>query len=247
MLPPSIWIGFDPREAAAFAVARDSIRRHLNKPVPINGIVLDEMRRKGLYTRATERRKSAVDGDVLWDVISDAPMSTEFSISRFLTYHLARQHHEMGWAMFADCDVLARADISPMFEYQTRNQDFAVMCVKHRYIPKAGTKMDGQVQTQYSRKNWSSVTLYNLAHPSNRVLTPELVNELPGRDLHGFCWLKDYEIGELPVEWNYLVGETPANVEPKLVHFTLGIPTMRGYEDQPYADEWRAALSRWAA
>ena len=62
----------------------------------------------------------------------------------------------------------------------------------------------------YSRKNWSSVVLWNWAHPANRRLTLEMVNTLPGRDLHAFCWLDEWEIGELPVEWNYLVGVTTA-------------------------------------
>jgi len=101
--------------------------------------------------------------------------------------------------------------------------------------------MDGMVQTSYSRKNWSSVMLFNCSHPSNKNLTVDLVNTVPGRDLHRFCWLKDNEIGELPLEWNYLVGYSKLNgSKPALVHFTHGLPDLAGYEDQEYADEWRA-------
>lgn len=96
----SIWIGFDPREAAAFAVCRHSINRWLTQQIPVKGIVLSDLRRRGLYTRPTEVRSNGQ----LWDTISDAPMSTEFAISRFFTPLLAGG----GWAMFLDCDMLAQ-------------------------------------------------------------------------------------------------------------------------------------------
>jgi hypothetical protein len=51
--------------------------------------------------------------------------------------------------------------------------------------------------------------LFNCDHPSNKKLTVEMINTLPGRDLHRFCWLEDDEIGELDPGWNWLVGEQP--------------------------------------
>jgi hypothetical protein len=107
--------------------------------------------------------------------------------------------------------------------------------------------MDGQAQTRYARKNWSSVILWNVDHPANKALTIELVNSVPGRDLHRFCWLEDDLIGELHPKWNWLVGHSDPEIDPAIVHFTDGIPTMQGYEDSEYADEWRAELERWAA
>lgn len=232
---PSIWLGFDPRETAAYAVAKYSIDRWLTQPVPVKGIVLDRLRQQELYYRPTERR----DGR-LWDVISEAPMATEFAISRFLTPILAKK----GWALFMDCDVLARRSLVRLFDLA--DPKYAVMCVKHRHEPQEGVKMDGQAQTRYARKNWSSVALFNVEHPANKLLTVEMVNERPGRDLHAFCWLEDREIGELPAEWNYLIGHTQTNAEPALVHFTDGVPSMPGYEDCDYANEWRATLHQWA-
>lgn len=225
----SIYIGFDPREAAACAVARKSIQGRLSASVPIHSLVLDDLRKAGLYWRPTERR----DGR-LWDAISEAPMSTEFAISRFLVPHLA----SAGWALFMDGDMLARADLSELFA--SSDPRFAVLCVKHDHRPASGMKKDAQVQTVYSRKNWSSLVLFNCEHPANRKLTVELVNSVPGRDLHRFCWLTDGEIGELGPEWNYLVGHTalPAGVEPKIVHFTDGTPDLPGYENAEYANEW---------
>ncbi len=232
----SIWIGFDPREAAAFAVARHSIKERLSVPIPIYGIVLDQMRRLGIYTRPTERR----DG-VLWDVISDAPMSTEFACSRFLTPILARR----GWALFMDCDMLVLGDLFTLFE-EAEASDKALLCVQHQHrVEEGSAKMDGQVQVNYARKNWSSMMLWNVDHPANRRLTLGMVNTLPGRDLHRFCWLEDDEIGALDPGWNVLIGHTECD-DPKSLHFTDGLPLMAGYENCPFADEWRQALARWA-
>ena len=231
----SVWIGYDPREAEAFSVARESLRARCNLPIPVHGVVLDDLRAQGLYNRPTERR----DGR-LWDVISNAPMSTEFAISRFLVPHLAKT----GWALFMDSDMLVRANINKVFDLCDPAK--AVMCVKHNYRPIDKTKMDGQEQTRYARKNWSSFLIFNLAHEANNALTLEMVNSVPGRDLHRFCWLEDDLIGELPPEWNFLVGHSD-HPNPKVVHFTEGGPWMEGFENVPYANEWRAWRNRWAA
>lgn len=232
----SVWIGFDPREAAAFAVCRNSITRWLTQPVPVRGIVLSELQRAGLYYRPIERR-----GDQLWDPISEAPMSTEFAISRFFTPVLAKS----GWAVFMDCDILCRGSLARLFELA--DPKYAVMCVKHEHVPNYSVKMDGQAQTRYARKNWSSVMLFNCDHESNKALTVKMLNMVPGRDLHRFCWLNDEEIGELPPVWNYLVGHTKTDGDPQLVHFTDGIPSMRGYENCEYSDEYNRELEFWAA
>lgn len=232
----SIWIGFDPREADAFAVARYSINKHLITPIPVRGVVLTDLRTGGLYTRPTSHR----DGR-LWDDISEAPMSTEFACSRFLVPKLAGS----GWALFMDADMLVRTDLLKLFSQADPTK--AVMVVKHNHQPTEKVKMDGQEQTRYARKNWSSVILWNVDHPANKALTTELVNSVPGRDLHRFCWLEDDLIGELHPKWNWLVGHSDPEIDPAIVHFTDGIPTMEGYEDCEFADEWRAALERWAA
>lgn len=229
-----IYIGFDPREAAAFAVARDSIRRHLTRPIPIYGVLLGDLQARGLFYRPQERR----DGH-LWDVISDAPCATEFSISRFLVPHLA----EDGYALFIDCDFLALGNVQRIFDEADETK--AVSVVKHDHQPSEAVKMDNQIQTRYARKNWSSCMLFNCDHPSNENLTVEMVNTLPGRDLHRFCWLEDDEIGELDPKWNYLVGHTKMNDRPVFVHHTDGVPFMPGYEDAEYSDEWRDVLKKW--
>ncbi len=236
----SIWVGWDPREAAAFAVAKSSIQKYLTRPIPVYGLVLNDLVRRGLYMRPTEIRPSAADRPVMWDVISDAPMSTQHANARFLVPHLAGH----GWALFMDGDMLVRDNLARVFEGLDSSK--AVYCVKHRYEPPPGIKMDGQEQTRYARKNWSSFLIFNCDHEANRKLTVPMVNAVPGRDLHRFCWLNDDEIGELGPEYNFLVGHSSLSVEPRVVHFTEGLPDMAGYENVEYADEWRSERDEWA-
>jgi len=232
----TVWIGWDSREAAAYAVARHSIIRRMAVRLPVFGVVLADLQARGLYTRPMERR-----GNQMWDVISDAPQSTEHANARWLVPHLARE----GWALFCDGDMLCRADLTRVFD--NLDPAKALYCVKHRHEPANETKMDGQRQTQYARKNWSSLMIFRCEHPANKALTIKMINTLPGRDLHAMCWLDDDLIGELSPEWNFLVGTTDPGVVPRVLHFTEGTPDMPGYESAPYADEWRAELARWAA
>ena len=168
----------------------------------------------------------------MWCPISKAPMATEFAISRFCVPFLTK-----GWALFMDSDMLVQEDISKLFEL--RDDRYAVQVVKHKQESGAATKMDGQVQTYYNRKNWSSVVLWNCDHPANKKLTIEMVNSLPGRDLHAFSWLKDEEIGELPSEWNYLVGiNTGDHTKAKNLHYTLGGPWFPDWKEKQLDNLW---------
>ena len=234
----TVFIGYDPREHDAFAACRYSLVSHMGPtpPIRVRGLVLDRLKERGLYYRPTETR-TGVDRPVLFDVISDHPMATEFAISRFLIGHLAQE----GYAVFMDCDMLVRANIRRLFEFCQKDRSKAVWCVKHDHRPSETVKMDGQVQSAYSRKNWTSVMVWNVDHEANRLLTVEMINSLPGRDLHRLCWLDDSEIGDLGVEWNWLAGVSPEIESPNIVHFTNGIPSMRGFENSPFADEWRKA------
>jgi hypothetical protein len=239
----TIFVGYDPREQTAYEIAVQSVSRRLSRFIPIHGLVLDDLVGRGLYTRPTTRHFTGASlTTVMWDKISDAPMSTEHANARFLTKHLAGS----GWALFMDGDMLARADIAQVFDGLDPAK--AVYCVQHHHEPPAGLeKMDGQIQTAYARKNWSSFMLINCDHRSNRELTIELINALPGRDLHRFCWLADDEIGALDPKWNYLVGASPPLPDVAVAHFTLGLPDMPGYEECEFADEWWAERRRLAA
>ncbi len=221
----NIYIGWDPREEAAYEVAASSIARRATGPVTIQPLRLQDVGH--ILTRPIESR----DGK-MWCPISQAPMATEFAISRFCVPFIGN-----GWALFADCDIVCLADIADLFALADPN--YAVMCVKHNYAPVQTAKMDGQPQTAYSRKNWSSVMLFNRGHPANRKLTLEALNAWPGRDLHAFKWLDDSEIGELPKEWNYLDGVYPfPNPEIKIAHLTLGGPWLKGWKGGQMDQMW---------
>jgi hypothetical protein len=248
----SIFIGYDPREAVAFSVAHYSIR-YFDRYTPIKGVMLSRLIEDGLHTRPMEETINGDGRRQLIDVLSkregyDGAISTEHANARFFVPEMIRRMtrgwHAGGWALFCDCDVMFMASPEELFALADSSK--ALMCVHHNYRPAETVKMDGQRQTAYTRKNQSSVMLINCDHPANKALTLEMLNTLPGRDLHRFCWLDDDEIGELPLEWNYLVGVSKLSdgIEPKLVHFTRGLPDMAGYENQEYADEWRALVPR---
>lgn len=228
-----IFIGYDPREEEAYRACVYSMNIHASRFIPAQPIILSEVQRATLYWRDTRKLE---DGR-LFDVVSQAPMSTEFAISRFLTPYIAQYR---GWALFMDCDVMFRGDVAEIFDLA--DSRFAVQVVKHKPFLAEGTKMDGQAQIAYPRKCWSSVMLFNCEHPSVRALGLQDINAQTGRWLHEFAWLDDEEIGDLPLTWNWLAGVSPAIKNPSLVHYTLGIPSMRGYEHAPFADEWRAYL-----
>lgn len=230
-----VWIGFDPRERDAFTVAVASLRAHATVEFDIRVVDLSKLIAAGLYQRPVERR-----GQGLYDPISGAPMSTEFAISRFLVPLLSTQFCDepWEWALFIDCDMLFRADVAELFALA--DPKTALQCVKHRQEAGPAIKMDGQAQTFYARKNWSSVMLFNLWHPALRTLTLQKINTWTGRALHALNWVADEFIGELPPEWNHLVGVEPERLDAKLVHFTLGIPSMPGYQSCEHSDEWFA-------
>ena len=134
-----------------------------------------------------------------------------------------------------DCDMLARADISLLWRQRTTK--YAVQCVQHDYTPNSTIKFMNQPQTPYPKKNWSSVMLFHNSQCT--ALTPEYVNKASGLELHQFKWLeREHMIGDLPLEWNWLVGEYEYYEYAKNVHFTLGGPWYKDYENQDYADEW---------
>lgn len=230
-------IGYDPREADAFRVAADTAARLSRHPVAVRALDAAELYRDRLLWRPVEH-----EGGVEIDHLSGAPQSTRFANARFLVPFIQRT----GWALFVDCDVVFLADVAELFAHA--DPRYAVMCVQHRHEPAQGVKMVSQPQTAYSRKNWSSVMLWNLAHPAHHRLTLAQVNQYPGDLLHRLFWLRDAEIGALPAEWNWLVGVQPRPLTPKIAHFTLGGPWLPGWKgaehDEIWNDAWQSANRR---
>ena len=229
--PYRLFIGFDATEVRAWNVAQATARAKASVELDIHRIALSAVQAQGLYRRPTGMLEHGY-----WDEISGAPMATGHAIARFLVPALC--HYE-GWALFTDGDVLFRQDLAALFALADPSK--AVQVVQHQYQPTQTVKMEGQTQTVYPRKNWSSVMLFHCAHPANRALTVDLVNTVPGRDLHRFCWLDDAQIGALPEVWNWLEGHSSTDLDPAIVHHTRGCPDMPGFEHVAYADEWYAA------
>jgi hypothetical protein len=209
----NVYIGYDARESVAFYTLAHSILSRASAPVRITSLVRSQL--KGLYTRPR-----------------GATESTEFALTRFLVPALSDYD---GWSVFMDCDMLCRADITELRRYIDQQSDKAILVCQHDYVPKTERKFLGQVQTKYPRKNWSSLMIFN--NPRCKALTPDYVNSASGLDLHRFRWLDDSEIGALPLEWNWLVGEYEY---AKMVHYTLGGPYFDEYRDCDYAGEWFA-------
>jgi len=227
--PLVVWIGHDGRESEATEVCIKSMRAHASKPLHIQRISEPALRHTGIY-----RRQWIIRDGVKVDAGDHRPFSTDFAFSRWVVPTLM-QHR--GRALFCDSDFLWRADVAELFALFDHKK--AVQVVKHGPLPTVGTKMDDQVQQPYFRKNWSSCCLWNCDHPANQRLTPYQMNNQTGQWLHAFSWLDLNEIGDLPHEWNWLCGVDAPIESPKAVHFTLGVPTLRGHDKQPYSGEWR--------
>ena len=209
----NVFIGYDSKEKVAFNVLSYSILKNSTKPVAITPIYLNNI--KDDFVR--ERNNLS---------------STEFSFSRFIIPHLMNYQ---GWALFMDCDMLMEADIAEL--WRLRDDRYAVQVCQHDYTPKNEKKFLGQVQTKYEKKNWSSFMLMNCKKCT--TLTPDYVNKASGLELHQYKWLESEDlIGEIPLEWNWLVGEYEYNPEAKNVHFTEGGPWYKQYETTDYANEW---------
>jgi lipopolysaccharide biosynthesis glycosyltransferase len=213
-----IFIGYDPREDIAYQVCKHSILKRTTDAT-IKPLIKKDLEAENWYTRPIDKLAS-----------------TEFTFTRFLVPAL--MEHK-GWALFIDCDMLLQSDITELFELA--DDQYAVMVVKHKFHPTHTMKMDGRTQSRYPRKNWSSVMLFNCGHPSNKILTKELVNDetKDGAYFHRFSWLKDIEIGTLHHEWNYLVGHYyNHDGPPKLIHYTEGGPWFNKYYMQHLSVEW---------
>jgi lipopolysaccharide biosynthesis glycosyltransferase len=202
-----VFVGFDQREAIAYHVFCQSVIEHTSVPVSFSPLSA-----KGL---------AGFDGQ------QDG--TNAFIYSRYLVPELCNYE---GWALFVDGDMVVSSDLSEL--WRLRNDDYAAMVVKHDYRTRHGRKYRGTPMENdnldYPRKNWSSVVLWNCAHPANKILSRTFVGEAGGRFLHRFEWLRDEEIGDLPPEWNHLVLEYENN-NAKLLHHTLGTPAFTAYAD----------------
>jgi len=166
--------------------------------------------------------------------------SNAFIYSRFLVPYLCDFR---GYALYVDGDMLCRDDVNNLID--EIDPFAAVSVVQHDYKTKHPIKYCGNKNEDYPKKNWSSLMFWDCGHHKNKKLTPEYIMKHEGKHLHRFEWLKNDFInlvGELPKEWNWLVGEYDYNPDAKLVHFTIGTPCFTDYSRCDYAEEWALTL-----
>jgi lipopolysaccharide biosynthesis glycosyltransferase len=208
----TVFVGYDTRETVAFHVCANSIIRQASEPVSIVPLALNLL---------NDYSETHTDG------------SNTFTYSRFLVPHLMQYQ---GRAIYLDGDMVLLDDIAKLD--QLFLDTTAVQVVKHDYTTNRSVKYFGAKNENYPRKNWSSVILWNCAHPKNQQLIPAYVEQNTGAHLHRFAWLEDSDIGSLPIEWNWLPDELGGNSQAKLLHYTLGTPCFEEFVSGPQTDAW---------
>ena len=207
----NVFIGFDEGEKVSYHILSESIRRQSSVPVSITPLCLSNIPE---FKRELQPNQS-----------------TEFAFSRFLVPYLSDYK---GWSLFLDSDMMFRDDIKNLWDMI--DKDKSIMCCKHDYVPKQNVKFRGAKNEPFPKKNWSSFMLMN--NERCKMLTKEFVETATGLELHQFKWTHEENIGELPLEWNWLVSEYDYNKNAKNLHWTLGGPYFKDYAKSDYADEW---------
>jgi lipopolysaccharide biosynthesis glycosyltransferase len=207
-----ILIGFDQREAIAFHTFTQSLIEKSSGPLIIIPLAINTL----MDYKETHNDRS-----------------NDFVYSRFLTPYLCDY---CDWAIFADGDMVCQTDIKELWDLKDDTK--ALLVVKHNYKTKTFKKYLGNTNENYPKKNWSSLILWNCGHPKHKILTPEFIAKQSGKFLHRFSWLDDQDIGELPIEWNWLAIEYPNNPKAKIIHYTLGTPCFKDYRDSEMANAW---------
>ncbi len=208
-----IVVGFDERESVAYHTFVQSIIEKSSLPtrfLPLNIISLND------YT------ETHLDG------------SNNFIYTRFLVPYLMNYS---GWAIYADGDMVCLEDIKKLWDL--RDDKYALQVVKHNYKTKVKNKYWGNKNEDYPRKNWSSLILWNCSHSAHKVLKPEFIQKQTGAFLHRFSWIKDNEIGELDKKWNWLAMEYEEEEGINLIHYTIGTPCFKEYENTSLSFHWK--------
>lgn len=217
MINLKIFIGYDSREKIAYHVLSQSIISNSSIPVSINPINLENI--KKFY-----RRKKA------------SLHSTEFSISRFLTPFLSNFE---GYSLYMDCDFVMLGDIANLLKKIKKDKSKVIWCVKHKDYSKnnkSKSKFLNEKQLPYKKKNWSSFMIFN--NSKCKILKPKLVEKASGLYLHQFKWTKESYIGNLPANWNVLVGVQKLPKKINAIHYTLGGPYFKKFKKCNGSEHW---------
>ena len=136
---------------------------------------------------------------------------TDFTYTRYLVPYLCGYE---GSAVFMDADIICLSDIKELFDIAEK-QDADVCVVNH--------------EKKFERP---SVMVFNNARCKN--LTPEYIENGSPASLE---WAE--KIGELPHEFNHLVGYDEPNQNAKIIHFTQGVPCWHETADCEFSEEWK--------
>jgi hypothetical protein len=151
-------------------------------------------------------------------ILSQLPIKrrglTDFTFSRYLVPWLSDY---LGLSIFLDSDELCLGDICELADSVRSSPTASV------YVSKNRLKFE-----------WASVMVF--ANALCRPLRPEFVND-EANSLFDFKWAAG-GVGELPGDWNHLVGYDQPNPTAKLIHFTQGIPCFDETKDSEFAAEW---------
>ena len=200
-----VFVGYDRKREWVYDNCIKSLRKFNCRSAPIGSSILD--------SSIWYRERSPKD-------------STEFSVCRFLVPCLS---NFVGWSVFMDDDFIWKVD--PMELIQFIDTSKSVMVCQHNYEPKREKKWGDLTQFKYSKKNWSSLMMFNNSHKDCKKLTSEYVNSIHPLSLHQFEWTSSY--GSIPLEYNHLVGEYDNIENAKALHYTNGYDNYQNFVGKP--------------
>ena len=144
---------------------------------------------------------------------------TPFTYSRFLVPWMCKYQ---GWAIFLDSDQQVISDIGEL--WNLRDEKYAVQTVKHGVM---------QVNGREDSFEWENAAVMLMNCAKLKHLTTQYVQET-NDPLHRICFAAPGEHGELPRDWNFLVGYEKPRQGMKLLHYTQGVPVW----PETQGDEW---------
>lgn len=235
----SVFIGYDSAQDLAYKTCAYSIRKNSGNKVHIFPLKHKDLRDKGLFNRPWLTKEDGVKIDIR----DGRPFSTDFSHTRFLVPQYfdflgLNYNRENRFAIFVDSDFLFLSNVNEMITSLGKDPR-PLSVVKHEYRPKTNVKMDGAPQEGYNFKLWSSLMCFDM----HQWETDEYLdaNVEPGSDLHAFKWYPHGtdNIGSISESWNYIPNHSEKNtLTIDALHYTEGLPLMKGYEDCAKASLW---------
>ncbi len=137
---------------------------------------------------------------------------TDFTFTRYLPPWLCGFED---WSLFLDADMIVLDDIVKLFDLA--DPEYAVQVVKCK-----------------KRFEWPSLMLFN--NMKCLKLTPDYIEHSEPQQMD---W---GPVGALPPEWNFCVGYDAPLYEPKVLHYTMGLPVFDEVKKLGYVEPWQNEL-----